>query len=124
MSKKKIMLIDDAPTLRKHGLRILENAGYEVILVEEGFTALSLLFENTPDLILLDVEMPRLDGYTTFTMIKENEQFKDIPIIMVTGKNSPFDKVKGALLGCTEYVTKPFDDKELLSKVGQYLPNA
>lgn len=121
MSKKTIMLVDDASTLRKYGRRILEDAGYNVVPVENGFNALSTLFEHKIDLILLDVLMPRLDGYETFTMIKDNENFKDIPIIMVTGKDSPFDKVKGELLGCKEYVTKPYDEVALLQKVGQYL---
>ena len=121
MSKKTIMLVDDASTLRKYGKRILEGAGYEVITAEDGIIALSKLFEHKVDLVLLDVLMPRLDGYYTFLMIKDNEAFKELPIIMVTGKDSPFDKVKGELLGCQEYVTKPYDEVALLETVGKYL---
>lgn len=117
----KVMLVDDAKVMLKTGKMFLEAGGYEVITVEDGFTALAAIQDTNPDLILLDIEMPRLNGYETCSMIKANEKFKDTPIIMLSSKDGPFDKAKGKMFGCDDYITKPFRKDNLLETVGKHL---
>lgn len=111
------MIVDDAKTIRRAGQMFLEEAGYVVAFAEDGFSALSAIQENRPDLILLDIMMPKLDGYQTCHLIKSNEDFKDIPVVMISSNDGPFDAVVGQLWGCDDYVTKPFKKDALLKTV-------
>lgn len=120
MSKKTIMIVDDAKVILKTGKMFLEEL-YNVISVEDGFTALAAIQDSKPDLILLDIEMPRLNGYETCRMIKANEYFKETPVIMLSGRDGPFDKAKGKMAGCNDYLTKPFKKDILLDTVKKYL---
>lgn len=120
---KFIMMVDDTKVILKTGELFLTKAGYEVRLLEDGFSAIAALQERKPDLILLDVVMPKLDGLDTCRIIKSSEEFKDIPLIMLSGLESPFDKVKAKMLGCDDYLTKPFKKENLLNMIRKYLPD-
>lgn len=117
----KIMVVDDSKTIRKSAESSLSKEGCEVFTAVDGFEALSLVAECKPDLIFIDIMMPRLDGYQTCTLIKNNRQFKDIPVIMLTSKDSIFDKARGRIVGSQEYLTKPFTRDDLLDAVNKYV---
>ncbi len=119
----KVLFVDDSQVIRKSGEVFLSKAKVEVILADNGYEALSILDENLPNLIFLDVMMPRLDGFQTCQMIKSNPALRNIPIIMLSAKDSLFDQAKGRLVGATEYITKPFQRDELLEKVNFYFQN-
>lgn len=121
---KTIMIVDDSNVIVKTGKLFLENAGYKVISVSDGFTALTAIQDTMPALVLLDIEMPRLNGYETCNIIKTNENYKNIPIIMLSGKDGPFDKAKGKMSGCDDYLTKPFKKDELLLTISKYLKDS
>lgn len=118
-----VLFVDDSQVIRKSGEVFLSKAKVEVIQADNGYQALSILDENRPDLIFLDVMMPRLDGFQTCQMIKSNPHLRDIPIVMLSAKDSLFDQAKGQLVGATEYITKPFQRDELLEKVNFYFQN-
>jgi twitching motility two-component system response regulator PilG len=99
----------------------LEKSGHETICAVDGVDALDKLDEVTPDLVLLDIAMPRMDGYQVCKMIRENESIKDIPVIMVSGKDGFFDKALGELAGSTGYISKPFGPEALMKIVNEYL---
>ena len=119
----KVMIVDDSNTIRRSAELFLKQAGYTVILVENGFDALTTVFDNRPDIIFVDIMMPRLDGYQTCQLIKKNENFKDIPIIMLSSKDGLFDKARGRIVGSNEYLTKPFSKDGLLEAVKKYVSN-
>ncbi len=119
--KKKILAADDAPFLLTMVKDILEGGGYEVITASDGLEALNKARTEQPDLILLDVEMPKMPGYQVCRMLKFDEQHKHVPIIIVTARDEEKDKLTGLKTGADEYVTKPFDAKELLRIVGDIL---
>lgn len=121
-AETKIMLVDDGKAIRNAGVSFLTEYGYQVFPIIDGYEALSASIEIVPDLILLDISMPRLDGYDTCKMLRSNERFKDTPIIMVSGNDSPFDIAKGKMLGCDDYITKPFKKEKLVETVRKYLP--
>lgn len=118
----KIMLVDDGKAIRNAGVNFLTEYGYQVFPIVDGYEALTAVVEIKPDLILLDIQMPRLDGYDTCKMIRSNEKFKDTPIIMVSGNDSPFDIAKGKMLGCEDYIVKPFKKEILVATIRKYLP--
>jgi twitching motility two-component system response regulator PilG len=111
-----VMVVDDSKTIITTARVFLEEI-CDVIVVEDGFLALARLQDVKPDLIFLDVMMPRLDGYTTCMAIKQNPEFADIPIVMLSSKDSPFDKARGHLMGCVEYLTKPFSKSAIQETV-------
>lgn len=115
-----VMVIDDATTMLRAAKSFLEPA-YDVITVSDGFSGLAAVQDARPDLVLLDVSMPRLDGYNTCLAIKQNPQFKDLPIVMMTSKDSAFDKARGQLMGCDAYITKPFTREQLVTTVERFL---
>lgn len=119
----KVMLIDDSNTIRRSGEIFLSQAGCQVILAEDGYDSLSKLVDSQPDIIFIDVMMPRLDGYQTCALIKSHPQFKNIPIIMLTSKNSLFDRAQGKLAGANQYLLKPFNKKSLIDPVIEYVVN-
>lgn len=119
----KILVIDDSSTIRRTAEITLKQVGYDVILAEDGFDALAQIVDHQPVLILLDIMMPRLDGYATCGLIKRNPVFKSTPVIMLSSKDSVFDRARGRLVGANEYLTKPFTKEALLAAVASHLHN-
>jgi twitching motility two-component system response regulator PilG len=113
----RVVLIDDSNTIRRSGEIFLSQAGCKVILAEDGFDGLSKVVDNKPDIIFVDVMMPRLDGYQTCALIKNHAEFKDTPVVMLTSKDSLFDRARGKLVGADQYLTKPFSKKSLIEAV-------
>lgn len=121
LSSLKVMIIDDSRTIRKSAETLLMKEGCEVLTAEDGFDALSKIAEHKPDLIFVDIMMPKLDGYQTCTLIKNNRQFRDTPVIMLTSKDSIFDKARGRIVGSEEYLTKPFTRDDLIQAVTRHV---
>lgn len=117
----KILVIDDSKTIRRSAEIFLLQAGCEVILAEDGFDALEKISTRFPDLIFADVLMPRLDGYKTCALIKRAALYKHIPVIMLTSKDSLFDRVRGRAAGSSQYLTKPFTKETLLTTVEAHI---
>ena len=118
----KIMVIDDSKTIRRSAEILLMQAGCEVIFAEDGFDALEKIATQIPDLIFADVLMPRLDGYKTCALIKRSTLYKHIPVIMLTSKDSLFDRARGRTAGSSQYLTKPFTKETLLTTVEAHIP--
>ncbi len=113
----KVVLIDDSNTIRRSGEIFLSQAGCQVVLAEDGFEGLSRVVDTRPDVIFVDIMMPRLDGYQTCALIKNNPEFKNTPVVMLTSKDSLFDRARGQLVGSDQYLTKPFSKKSLIDAV-------
>ena len=120
LSGIKVVLIDDSNTIRRSGEIFLSQAGCKVVLAEDGFDGLSKVVDTKPDIIFVDVMMPRLDGYQTCALIKNHREFKDTPVVMLTSKDSLFDRARGKLVGADQYLTKPFSKKSLTDAVIQH----
>lgn len=118
---KKIMIIDDSRTIRKTAVMFLPAPNYEVIEVDNGYDALSKIIDYSPDLILVDIMMPKLGGYETCSIVKNNPDFENTPIIFLSSKDGVLDKAKGRMYGCDDYLTKPFKKETLLEMVEKYL---
>lgn len=118
----KVMVIDDSRTIRKSAETMLGREGCEVFTADDGFEALALIHEHHPDLIFVDIMMPRLDGYQTCAIIKNNDKFRSTPVIMLTSKDGLFDKARGRIVGSDHYLTKPFTKDELLEAVREKAP--
>ncbi|MBA3975638.1 MAG: pilus assembly protein PilG [Candidatus Solibacter sp.] len=114
------MAVDDSLTVRKIVSITLERLGYRVVTAKEGSEALVVAAEAQPDLILLDITMPGMDGYQVCKAIKQNPATRRIPVVMLSGKDGFFDKVKGRLAGATDYITKPFHEATLAEAVKKY----
>jgi len=112
-----VLLIDDSNTIRRSGEIFLSQAGAKVILAEDGFDGLSKVVDHKPNIIFVDVMMPRLDGYQTCALIKNHRDFKDVPVVMLTSKDTLFDRARGKLVGSDQYLTKPFSKKSLIEAV-------
>jgi len=119
----KVMVIDDSRTIRRTAETLLQNEGYLVISATDGFEALSMIADNKPDLIFLDVMMPRLDGYQTCALLKHHQVFRHTPVIMLSSKDGLFDRARGRVVGSDDYLTKPFTRDELLRVIEQYCGN-
>ncbi len=117
LSGVKVVLIDDSNTIRRSGEIFLSQAGCRVVLAEDGFDGLSKVVDVQPDIIFVDVMMPRLDGYQTCALIKNNPKFKNIPVVMLTSKDTLFDRARGKLVGSDQYLIKPFNKKSLIESV-------
>ena len=117
LSGIKVVLIDDSNTIRRSGEIFLSQAGAQVVLAEDGFDGLSKVVDTRPDIIFVDVMMPRLDGYQTCALIKNHREYKDTPVVMLTSKDSLFDRARGKLVGSDQYLTKPFSKKSLIETV-------
>ncbi|WP_410499542.1 twitching motility response regulator PilG [Chitinibacter sp. S2-10] len=113
----KVMVIDDSNTIRRSAEIFLGQAGCEVILAEDGFDALAKIADYHPNVIFVDVMMPRLDGYQTCALIKKNPRFKATPVVMLSSKDGLFDRARGRMVGSDEYLTKPFTKDSLLAAV-------
>jgi twitching motility two-component system response regulator PilG len=120
-SKNKILVVEDSPTTRKVITITLSQHGYDAIEARDGLEALSRLNETSPDLILLDIILPKMDGYKVLSIIKENPEFKDIPVIMLTSKDGFLNRAKGKFSGSDAYLTKPFDPEELIETIENHL---
>ena len=118
----KVMVIDDSNTIRRSAEIFLLKTGCEVILAEDGFDALAKITDHQPQVIFVDIMMPRLDGYQTCALIKKNHRLKDIPVIMLSSKDGLFDRARGRLVGSDEYLTKPFTKDTLLEAVRRHRP--
>ena len=116
----KVLVIDDSNTIRRSAELFLRQAGYEVILAEDGFDALAKISDHQPQVIFVDIMMPRLDGYQTCALIKNNQMFKGTPVIMLSSKDGLFDKARGRIVGSDQYLTKPFTRDELLAAVRKF----
>jgi twitching motility two-component system response regulator PilG len=115
-----VLVVDDSATIRRSAETMLSNEGCRVVTAENGFEALSMIARHRPDLIFVDIMMPRLDGYQTTAIIKNNAEFRDTPVIMLTSKDGLFDKARGRVVGSDLYLTKPFTREELLAAVRQH----
>jgi twitching motility two-component system response regulator PilG len=119
----KVMVIDDSKTIRRTAESLLKKAGCEVISATDGFEALALIADMHPDVIFVDIMMPRLDGYQTCALIKHNDVYKNIPVIMLSSKDGLFDRARGRIVGSEEYLTKPFTKDELLDAIRRHVLN-
>ena len=113
----KIMVVDDSKTIRRTAETLLKKEGCEVVTAEDGFDALAKITDNRPDIIFVDIMMPRLDGYQTCALIKNNSEFRNTPVVMLSSKDGLFDKAKGRIVGSDHYLTKPFSKSELLGAI-------
>jgi len=116
-----ILVVDDSATVRKLIAGKLEKSGHNVVCAEDGIEALTRMSEHAPDLVLLDITMPRMDGYEVCRQIRSNPNTKDIPVVMISGKDGFFDKVRGRMAGTTAYITKPFGPETLMKALETYL---
>ena len=116
----KVMVIDDSKTIRRTAETLLQREGFEVVTAVDGFEALAKIAEANPDIVFVDIMMPRLDGYQTCAIIKRNPKFTNTPVIMLSSKDGLFDKARGRMVGSQDYLTKPFTKDQLLQAVAQY----
>jgi twitching motility two-component system response regulator PilG len=117
----KVLVIDDSNTIRRSAELFLKQAGYDVILAEDGFDALAKISDYRPHLIFVDIMMPRLDGYQTCALIKQNPNLKATPVIMLSSKDGVFDRARGRLAGSDRYLTKPFTKEGLLEAISLHV---
>ncbi len=113
----KVLVIDDSKTIRRSAENLLTKEGYDVITATDGFDALAKIADARPEIIFVDIMMPRLDGYQTCALIKNNSEFKATPVVMLSSKDGLFDKAKGRIVGSDQYITKPFSREELLGTI-------
>ncbi|OZA31096.1 MAG: two-component system response regulator [Hydrogenophilales bacterium 17-61-9] len=116
----KVMIIDDSNTIRRSAEIFLNQAGCEVILAQDGFDALSKITDHDPDVVFVDIMMPRLDGYQTCSLIKRNAKYRTTPVIMLSSKDGLFDRARGRMVGSDQYLTKPFTKDTLLTAVREH----
>jgi DNA-binding response OmpR family regulator len=121
MGQKKILVVDDEVDLVETIRFPLESEGFTVLVSYNGEDALNQARTENPDLILLDIMLPKLDGYKVCRLLKFDERYRNIPILMLTAKTQEKDKTIGMETGADEYITKPFDMDELLEKIKAYL---
>jgi twitching motility two-component system response regulator PilG len=117
----KILVVDDSKTIRRTAETLLSKEGCHVITAIDGFDALSKIADHQPDIIFVDIMMPRLDGYQTCSLIKHNKTFKSTPVIMLSSKDGLFDRARGRIVGSDEYLTKPFTKDELLGAISNQI---
>jgi twitching motility two-component system response regulator PilG len=117
----KVMVIDDSKTIRRTAETLLSKVGCEVVTATDGFDALAKIADTQPAIIFVDIMMPRLDGYQTCALIKNNNAFKSTPVIMLSSKDGLFDRAKGRIVGSDQYRTKPFSKDELLSAIRDHV---
>lgn len=117
----KVMVIDDSKTIRRTAETLLKKVGCAVITATDGFEALAKIADHRPDIIFVDIMMPRLDGYQTTALIKNNKLFKKTPVIMLSSKDGLFDRARGRIVGSEQYLTKPFTKEELLGAIKKHV---
>ena len=121
LSGLKVMVIDDSKTIRRTAETLLKKEGCDVVTANDGFEALAKISDQHPNVIFVDIMMPRLDGYQTCALIKNNQLFKSTPVIMLSSKDGLFDKARGRIVGSEQYVTKPFTREELLDAIRKHV---
>lgn len=124
LSGLKILVVDDSKTIRRTAENLLRKAGCEVVTAVDGFEALAMVPDQHFDLVLLDIMMPRLDGYQACALIKNNKAYSGIPVVMLSSKDGLFDRAKGKLVGADRYLTKPFTRDELLDAIREQAAKA
>ncbi len=117
----KAMIVDDSKTIRRTAETLLKKVGCEVVTALDGFDALGKIADQHPDIIFVDIMMPRLDGYQTCALIKRNKAFQQTPVIMLSSKDGLFDRAKGRIVGSDQYLTKPFSRDELLGAISGHM---
>ncbi|MDJ0919339.1 MAG: twitching motility response regulator PilG [Woeseiaceae bacterium] len=117
----RILVVDDSKTIRRTAETLLTKEGCQVFTAIDGFDALSKIADHQPDLIFVDIMMPRLDGYETCSLIKHNKMFKQTPVIMLSSKDGLFDRARGRIVGSEQYLTKPFTKDELLGAIANQI---
>jgi twitching motility two-component system response regulator PilG len=117
----RVMVIDDSKTIRRTAETLLKREGADVVTATDGFEALAKIADQQPQIIFVDIMMPRLDGYQTCALIKNNQLFKSVPVIMLSSKDGLFDKARGRIVGSEQYVTKPFTREELLDAIRKHV---
>ena len=117
LSGLRVMVIDDSKTIRRTAETLLKKEGCEVVTATDGFEALAKIADHQPQVIFVDIMMPRLDGYQTCALIKNNQLFKGTPVIMLSSKDGVFDRARGRLAGSDRYLTKPFTKEGLIQAV-------
>lgn len=115
------MVIDDSQTIRRTAETLLAKEGFTVVTAQDGFEALAKIADHHPDLVFIDIMMPRLDGYQACALIKANPRYASTPVIMLSSKDGLFDRARGRIVGSDEYLTKPFTREELLNAVRTHL---
>ncbi|HEX7719883.1 MAG TPA: twitching motility response regulator PilG [Woeseiaceae bacterium] len=121
MNGLKILVVDDSKTIRRTAETLLTKEGCQVFTAIDGFDALSKIADHQPDLIFVDIMMPRLDGYQTCSLIKHNKVFRGTPVIMLSSKDGLFDRARGRIVGSEQYLTKPFTKDELLGAISSQI---
>jgi twitching motility two-component system response regulator PilG len=121
---KRVLVIDDSETIRRSAEIFLRLTGLEVILASDGFDALAKISDFNPDLILVDIMMPKLDGYQLCQIVKQHPAYAKTPVIMLSSKDGVFDRARGRIAGSDQYLTKPFTRDGLLAAVNQQLKPA
>jgi twitching motility two-component system response regulator PilG len=119
--RKKVLVVEDSSTTRKVIAITLSQNGYDVVEARDGIEALNILNEDRPDLILLDIILPKMDGYKVLAIVKENPELKQTPVIMLTSRDGLINKVKGRMAGSTAYLTKPFNPQKLVDTIEKTL---
>jgi twitching motility two-component system response regulator PilG len=117
----RVMVIDDSKTIRRTAETLLVREGCDVVTATDGFEALAKIADHNPQIIFVDIMMPRLDGYQACALIKNNQTFKTVPVIMLSSKDGLFDKARGRIVGSEQYLTKPFTREELLGAIRKYV---
>jgi twitching motility two-component system response regulator PilG len=120
----KVLVIDDSKTIRRTAENLLKKAGCEVYTAADGFEALGRIVDDRPDVIFVDIMMPRLDGYQTCALIKNNAELRHTPVIMLSSKDGLFDRAKGRMVGAEQYLTKPFTRDEILGAIRRHIQKA
>ena len=120
----RVMVIDDSKTIRRTAETLLKREGCEVVTATDGFEALAKIADQQPQIIFVDIMMPRLDGYQTCALIKGNQLFKATPVIMLSSKDGLFDRARGRMVGSDQYLTKPFTKESLLKTVAAHVNRA
>jgi twitching motility two-component system response regulator PilG len=121
LSGLRVLVIDDSKTIRRTAETLLTREGCEVRTAIDGFDALAKLADNPPDIVFVDIMMPRLDGYQTCSLIKHNKTYRGIPVVMLSSKDGLFDRARGRIVGSEHYLTKPFTREELLGAIEQHV---
>ena len=117
----KVLVIDDSKTIRRTAETLLAKEGCEVFTAVDGFDALPKVADHQPDIVFVDIMMPRLDGYQTCQLIKNNKKFKETPVIMLSSKDGLFDRARGRIAGSEEHINKPFTQEELIEVITKYV---
>ncbi len=120
----KVMVIDDSKTIRRTAELLLRKEGCEVVTATDGFDALHRIVDSEPDIIFVDIMMPRLDGYQTCALVKRHEHYRHTPVVMLSSRDGLFDRARGRLVGCEEYLTKPFTREELVGAIRRHVQAA